>query len=60
MRFCISMDKNELIELRAEIERTESSVLMNFFSKLIATAKKQAEKQKESSEEILSIDDYTM
>ncbi len=57
MKFVLDMSKEEFRALYEEIDRSESPVLMDFYMKLSARARRQAEKKRKEAESILTINE---
>lgn len=60
MIFSIDMKKDDFIQLRKEVEESENSILLDFYARLECSARRQAEENKKESEDILSLDSFSM
>ncbi len=57
MTFCLEMSREEFGMLYYEIDRTGSSILMDFYQKISSAAIEQAKENKSEAEEILAINE---
>lgn len=57
MTFCLEMSREEFGTLYDEIDRTGSSILMDFYQKISSAAIEQAKENKSEAEEILAINE---